>query len=187
MSTKLHSKRVKKMLTKLHSKRVKKMLTKLHSKRVNEWRRCWQNYTRNEWRRCWQNYTRNGWRRCWQKYTRNEWRRCWQNYTRNEWRRCWQNYTRNEWRRPGRIPLHSFEMFLYQVWMLPFLDSSLLQSSSLVESLQVLFDDGNSPRKASSLKLTVVFEYCEAIETYSRIWVLRDYRNLQSYLSTTRL
>ncbi len=37
------------------------------------------------------------------------------------------------------------------------------------------------------MKLTVVFEYCEAMETYSRIWVLRGYRNLQSYLSTTRL
>ncbi len=36
-------------------------------------------------------------------------------------------------------------------------------------------------------KLTVVFEYYEAKETYSRIWVLRGYGNLQSYLSTTKL
>jgi hypothetical protein len=36
-------------------------------------------------------------------------------------------------------------------------------------------------------KITVVFEYCEAIETCSRIWVLRGYGNLQSYLGTTRL
>ncbi len=33
-------------------------------------------------------------------------------------------------------------------------------------------------------KLTVVFEYYVAIETYSRIWVLRRDTNLQSYLNT---
>ncbi len=36
------------------------------------------------------------------------------------------------------------------------------------------------------MKLTVVFEYYEAKETYSRISVLRGSRNLQSYLVAVR-
>jgi hypothetical protein len=37
------------------------------------------------------------------------------------------------------------------------------------------------------LKLTVVLDYHEAIETYSRIGLLRTYGNLQSYWTTTKL
>ncbi len=37
------------------------------------------------------------------------------------------------------------------------------------------------------MELTVVFEYYEAPETYSRIWVPRGYGNIQSYLSTKML
>jgi hypothetical protein len=39
----------------------------------------------------------------------------------------------------------------------------------------------------SRLKLTVVLGYYEAMETYSRIGLLRSYRNLQSYWTTTKL
>jgi hypothetical protein len=37
------------------------------------------------------------------------------------------------------------------------------------------------------LKLTVVLYYYEAMETYSRIGLLRSYGNLQSYWTTTKL
>ncbi len=37
------------------------------------------------------------------------------------------------------------------------------------------------------VKLTVVLDYCEAIETYSRIGLLRSYGNLLSYWTTARL
>ncbi len=36
-------------------------------------------------------------------------------------------------------------------------------------------------------KLTVVLDYCEAMETYSRIVLLRRYGNLQSYWTTAKL
>jgi hypothetical protein len=36
-------------------------------------------------------------------------------------------------------------------------------------------------------KLTVVLDYYEAIETYSRIGLLRSYVNIQSYWTTTKL
>ncbi len=38
-----------------------------------------------------------------------------------------------------------------------------------------------------SLKLTVVFDYYKAMETYSRIGLLRSHGNLQSYWTTTTL
>ncbi len=37
------------------------------------------------------------------------------------------------------------------------------------------------------MKLTVVLDYYGAIKTYSRIELLRSYRNLQSYWTTTNL
>ena len=39
----------------------------------------------------------------------------------------------------------------------------------------------------SQVELTVVLDYYEAMETYSRIGLPRSYRNLQSYWTTTRL
>ena len=39
----------------------------------------------------------------------------------------------------------------------------------------------------AGLKLTVVLDYCEAMETYSRIGLLQSYGNLQSYWTTTKL
>ena len=36
-------------------------------------------------------------------------------------------------------------------------------------------------------KLTVVLDYCEVIETYSRIGLMRSHGNLQSYCTTTKL
>ncbi len=36
-------------------------------------------------------------------------------------------------------------------------------------------------------KLTVVLDYYKAVETYSRIGLLRSYGNLQSYWTTTKL
>ena len=47
------------------------------------------------------------------------------------------------------------------------------------------------PRKISlrkqNGKLTVVFDYYKAMETYSRIGLLRSYGTLQSYWATTKL
>ena len=37
------------------------------------------------------------------------------------------------------------------------------------------------------MKLTVVLDYYKAMGTYSRIGLLRSYRNLQSYWTTTKL
>jgi hypothetical protein len=37
------------------------------------------------------------------------------------------------------------------------------------------------------VKLTVVLDYCEAMETYGRIELLRSYGNLQSYWTTAKL
>jgi hypothetical protein len=39
----------------------------------------------------------------------------------------------------------------------------------------------------ATVKLTVVLDYYEAMETYSRIGLLRSYGNLQSYWTTTKL
>ncbi len=37
------------------------------------------------------------------------------------------------------------------------------------------------------LKLTRILEHCEAMETYSRIGILRSYGNLQSYWTNAKL
>ncbi len=41
--------------------------------------------------------------------------------------------------------------------------------------------------RSYSFKLTVVLDSYEAMDTYSRIGLLRSYRNLQSYWTTTKL
>ena len=55
------------------------------------------------------------------------------------------------------------------------------------ETFNVTKSFKKAPYNGSGRKLTVVLEYYEAMETYSRIGILRSYGNLQSYWTTTKL
>ncbi len=56
----------------------------------------------------------------------------------------------------------------------------------IASTVRFLRTDSKSSSRAY-LKLTVVLDYCEELETYSRIELLRSYGNLQSYWNTRKL
>ncbi len=83
------------------------------------------------------------------------------------------NYTRNEWERCIiTLELNLVHSFLRRVGF-------LLKSIFLTHGIVKL--------DVEIWKLTVVLDYYEAMETYSRIGLLRSYGNLQSYWTTTKL
>ncbi len=133
-----------------------------------------------------QNYTRNQWNKT------NEWNKTTletsetklhskpvkQNYTQNEWnkttlktsetklhsKRVKQNYTQIEWNKFSGVFTPVYQMLMC---------GTLMQSVGLW--LLIILGDNLQPYLGTMKlrKLTVVFEYYEAKETYSRIWVLR--------------
>ena len=140
---------------------------KLHSKRVEKMR----NYTRNEWRRCEITLETSG------EDAKLHSKRVekMQNYTRNGWRRC-------------KITLETSG----EDTRLHFSNSCIcLAGSKKVTPLFLITPASTIPYlwklTTKSWKLTVVLEYYEAMETYSRIGRLRSYGNLQSYWTTTKL
>ncbi len=55
--------------------------------------------------------------------------------------------------------------------------------NKLDDAIKEIFGD-DALTNSSEKELTVVLDYYEAMETYSRIGLLRSYRNLQPYLTT---
>ncbi len=84
------------------------------------------------------------------------------------------NYTRNEWR---RCKLHSkrVKKICFQV------------AVPLSDVLIIVFGYDSQDYINEAYKYSLVVDTESEEVTYSRIWVLRGYRNLQSYLSTTML
>ena len=58
---------------------------------------------------------------------------------------------------------------------------------NLAKTLSEIHKRGYIYRDVKVQKLTVVLNYYEGMETYSRIGLLRRYGNLQSYWTTTKL